>query len=87
MVLRQVGEVCKKFGSFFQRPRGMYYSSMDRGLMSTMVWNWPQDEVEIIVRVAALRAGALLRAPFLVHIVLLLSLINTCLQTRRCCRC
>ena len=44
-----VGEVCKRFGSYFQRPRGMYFSSGDRGLMGTMMWNWPHDEVEIIV--------------------------------------
>ena len=45
-----VGEVCKRFGSYFQRPRGMYFSSADRGQMSTMVWNWPHDEVDVIVR-------------------------------------
>ena len=44
-----VGEVCKRFGSYFQRPRGMYFSSADRGLFSSMVWNWPHDEVEVIV--------------------------------------
>jgi malic enzyme len=44
-----VGEVCKRFGSYFQRPRGMYFSSADRGLFSSMVWNWPHDEVEVVV--------------------------------------
>lgn len=44
-----VGEVCKRFGSYFQRPRGMYFSSADRGLFSSMVWNWPHDDVEVIV--------------------------------------
>lgn len=44
-----VGEVCKRFGSYFQRPRGMYFSSADRGLFSSMVYNWPHDDVEVIV--------------------------------------
>ena len=27
----------------------MYFSSQDRGLMSSMVYNWPHDDVEVIV--------------------------------------
>lgn len=44
-----VGQVCLRFGSYFRRARGMYFSSADRGQMSTMVYNWPQDEVEVVV--------------------------------------
>lgn len=44
-----VGKVCQKFGSNFRRPRGMYFSSMDRGQFGAMMHNWPCDEVEIIV--------------------------------------
>ena len=44
-----VGQVCLRFGSYFRRARGMYFSSADRGLMSTMVYNWPQEEVEVVV--------------------------------------
>eukprot|EP00948_MAST-09A_sp_MAST-9A-sp1_P003747 g3747.t1 len=44
-----VGEVCKQFGDQFRRSRGMYFSSQDRGEMSSMVWNWPYDDVEVIV--------------------------------------
>jgi malate dehydrogenase (oxaloacetate-decarboxylating)(NADP+) len=43
-----VGEVCKKFGSIFQRTRGMYFSSADRGHMATMVYNWPHDDVDVV---------------------------------------
>ena len=38
-----------RFGSYFRRARGMYFSSADRGLMSSMVFNWPHDEVEVVV--------------------------------------
>lgn len=41
-----IGEVCKRFGSYFQRARGMYFSSEDRGHFSTMVYNWPYSDVE-----------------------------------------
>lgn len=44
-----VGEVCQKFGSQFSRSRGMYFSTVDRGMFQTMVYNWPQDDVQIIV--------------------------------------
>jgi len=44
-----VGQVCMRFGSYFRRARGMYFSSLDRGLMSTMVYNWPHDDVEVVV--------------------------------------
>ena len=44
-----VGEVCKRFGNFYQRPRGMYFSTADRGLMSSMVYNWDEQDVDIIV--------------------------------------
>jgi malic enzyme len=27
----------------------MYFSTQDRGAMSAMVYNWPQDEVDVIV--------------------------------------
>lgn len=35
--------------SNFRRTRGMYFSSQDRGHMSSMVYNWPHDDVEVIV--------------------------------------
>lgn len=44
-----VGAVCQEFGNQFLRSRGMYFSSEDKGLFSTMVYNWPHKEVHVIV--------------------------------------
>ena len=44
-----VGQVCQQFGVQFQRARGMYYSSQDRGVMGSMTYNWPEDDVKVIV--------------------------------------
>jgi malate dehydrogenase (oxaloacetate-decarboxylating)(NADP+) len=44
-----VGVVCQQFGAQFRRARGMYFSREDRGLFSSMVWNWPHDDVHVIV--------------------------------------
>jgi malic enzyme len=44
-----VGLACQKFGSVFRRARGMYFSSQDKGLLGTMCYNWPHDDVEVIV--------------------------------------
>ena len=43
-----VGLVCQKFGEQFRRSRGMYFSREDKGLFSSMVWNWPHDDVHVI---------------------------------------
>jgi malate dehydrogenase (oxaloacetate-decarboxylating)(NADP+) len=42
-------QVCQRFGSYFRRARGMYFSAEDRGLMGAMVHNWPADDVEVVV--------------------------------------
>ncbi|KAJ8566505.1 hypothetical protein ON010_g6619 [Phytophthora cinnamomi] len=44
-----VGLVCQKFGYLFRRPRGMFFSTHDRGQFGAMVHNWPCDDVEVIV--------------------------------------
>jgi len=44
-----VGVVCQEFGHQFRRPRGMFFSRDDRGEFSTMVNNWPHDDVHVIV--------------------------------------
>ena len=44
-----VGHVCQKFGANYRRARGMYFSRMDRGLFSSMVYNWPHEDVRVIV--------------------------------------
>ena len=44
-----VGEACQKFAYLLRRPRGMYFSANDRGHMRSMTFNWPTDDVELIV--------------------------------------
>jgi len=44
-----VGVVCQRFGDQWRRARGMYFSRDDRGLFSSMVWNWPHSDVHVIV--------------------------------------
>jgi malate dehydrogenase (decarboxylating) len=44
-----VGLACQHFSAVFRRPRGMYFSSADRGEMASMIYNWPADEVDVIV--------------------------------------
>lgn len=44
-----VGEASQVSHAIYRRPRGMYFSTQDRGQMSAMVYNWPQDEVDVIV--------------------------------------
>jgi malate dehydrogenase (oxaloacetate-decarboxylating)(NADP+) len=43
-----VGQACEEFAHRFRRPRGMYFTEEDRGVMASMVYNWPRD-VEVIV--------------------------------------
>ncbi|KAI9266093.1 hypothetical protein BY458DRAFT_512613 [Sporodiniella umbellata] len=44
-----VGEASQVAQAIYRRPRGMYFSTQDRGRMSSMVYNWPQEEVDVIV--------------------------------------
>ncbi|KAK6940978.1 Malic enzyme, NAD-binding [Dillenia turbinata] len=44
-----VGLVCQNYGGLFRRPRGMYFSAADRGEMMSMVYNWPAEQVDMIV--------------------------------------
>lgn len=44
-----VGLVCENYSGLFRRPRGMYFSAADRGEMMSMVYNWPADQVDMIV--------------------------------------
>lgn len=44
-----VGEACQKFHAIYRRTRGMYFSMEDRAHFRTMVYNWPVDEVDVIV--------------------------------------
>eukprot|EP00897_Mesotaenium_endlicherianum_P005299 jgi/Mesen1/4798/ME000243S03978 len=44
-----VGLVCQNYSGLFRRPRGMYFSALDKGEMHSMVYNWPSKQVDIIV--------------------------------------
>lgn len=44
-----VGTVCQQFGRMHRRTRGMYFSANDRNQFSSMVYNWPHDDVHVIV--------------------------------------
>ena len=44
-----VGHVCRYYHKLYRRPRGMTFTAADRGEMSTMVYNWPSNEVDAIV--------------------------------------
>jgi len=44
-----VVEACKSYSTILRRPRGMFFSAKDKGMMRSMVYNWPTDDVELIV--------------------------------------
>lgn len=44
-----VGQACQELSLRFRRPRGMYFTEEDRGFMASMVYNWPQKDVRVIV--------------------------------------
>ncbi|KAK3152993.1 hypothetical protein QOZ80_2BG0166230 [Eleusine coracana subsp. coracana] len=44
-----VGLVCENYSGLFRRPRGMYFSAKDKGEMMSMIYNWPQEKVDMIV--------------------------------------
>jgi malate dehydrogenase (oxaloacetate-decarboxylating)(NADP+) len=44
-----VGLACQKFGDIFQRPRGLFISSDDRGRIAKLMRNWPHSAKLIVV--------------------------------------
>ncbi len=44
-----VGLACQQFGHIFERPRGIFISSRDRGRGAELLRNWPYRDVRIIV--------------------------------------
>lgn len=44
-----VGQACKEFAHIYQEPRGLYISAHDRGRVSELVANWPDEAVSTVV--------------------------------------
>ena len=44
-----VGLACQRFSDMYRSARGMYFSLDDRSECLPMVYNWPSNEVDIIV--------------------------------------
>jgi len=44
-----VGWACARYSGLFKRPRGMFFSILDRGEMASMVFNWDEEIVDVIV--------------------------------------
>jgi malic enzyme len=44
-----VGLACQQFSDIYRAARGMYFSIQDIGECLPMVYNWPSNDVDIIV--------------------------------------
>jgi len=44
-----VGQACQQYAHIFQRPRGIFISVKDRGRIASILRNWPNKDVRIIV--------------------------------------
>eukprot|EP00241_Pyramimonas_parkeae_P004135 CAMPEP_0114237652 /NCGR_PEP_ID=MMETSP0058-20121206/7505_1 /TAXON_ID=36894 /ORGANISM="Pyramimonas parkeae, CCMP726" /LENGTH=609 /DNA_ID=CAMNT_0001349709 /DNA_START=72 /DNA_END=1902 /DNA_ORIENTATION=+ len=44
-----VGMACQKYGLIFRRPRGLFLSMADRGRVHSILTNWPETRVKLIV--------------------------------------
>jgi malate dehydrogenase (oxaloacetate-decarboxylating)(NADP+) len=44
-----VGQACLDYGLIYRRPRGLFITSEDAGNIRSVLANWPQDDVRVIV--------------------------------------
>lgn len=44
-----VGEACKEFAHIFRKPQGFYITPEDRGEIATILKNWPEEDIRVIV--------------------------------------
>mmetsp|Transcript_5924 Transcript_5924/g.9238 ORF Transcript_5924/g.9238 Transcript_5924/m.9238 type:complete len:590 (+) Transcript_5924:365-2134(+) len=44
-----VGQACQEYGQIWSNPRGLYVGLNDLGNVETLVNNWPEDDVRVIV--------------------------------------
>ncbi|MBX3616035.1 NAD-dependent malic enzyme [Nitrosomonas sp.] len=44
-----VGEACKEFAHIFRKPQGFYITPDDHGNIATILKNWPEEDVRVIV--------------------------------------
>ena len=44
-----VGKACQKYGQIFRRPRGLFISANNRGNINSLLGNWPNPHVDVIV--------------------------------------
>ena len=44
-----VGQACKEFAHIFRQPRGFYVTPDDRGKIASLLKNWPETDVRVIV--------------------------------------
>ncbi len=44
-----VGQACIQYGHIYQTPRGLFISAKDRGRMIDILYNWPYEDVRLIV--------------------------------------
>ena len=44
-----VGEACKEFAHIFRKPQGFYITPEDRGKILSLLGNWPEEDIRVIV--------------------------------------
>lgn len=45
----EVGNACRNYAHIYRQPQGMYLTANDRGRMTSILRNWPEKDVRIIV--------------------------------------